>query len=174
MNKEDKKSKDDLNKTKLFHREALRQYDLEMDSYRTLTGKANSLLASVGTILTVLTIAVIQIIVTKEYSNFLSLIGALVIPYIFLILSLLLSIESYRVSELATINPQNLVEQYYEKSEQDILMQLISNISNDLEENKEITEKRTALINNSLLFLKIGMLSLVVVVAIYLIIHYLG
>lgn len=170
MNSENEKNRNDLNKAKLFHREALRQYELEMDSYRTLTSKANSLLASVGTILTLLTIAVIQIVTTKPFSNFLILIPDLVIPYSFLIMSLLRSIESYSVSKLSTINPQKLVENYYERSEQQILMQLTSNVSNDLNENKKITEERTKLINSSLKSLKMGILSLVIVVAVYLVI----
>ena len=150
-----KKDEIELAKAKLFYSESLRQYNLEMDSYRILKDKSNSLLASVGTIITLLTIAVIQITTTNSSPAFLILIFLLIIPYIYFISSLLRSIESYSVSELNTINPEALIENYYEKDESEILLQLISNISNDLVENKKITKNRTELINHSLKLLKI-------------------
>jgi len=171
MREEDREGSE-INKTKLFYKEALRQYDLEMDSYNTLTDKANSILVSIGTILTLLTIAVIQIVTSKVSPNPLLLMVLLIIPYTFLITSLLLSIESYSVSELATINPKKLIEKYYSKSENEILMQLISNISNDLVENKKITEDRSTLINQSLKSLKKGIITLIIVISVYVIINY--
>ena len=83
MREEDRKGTR-INKTKLFYKEALRQYDLEMDSYNTLTDKANSILvSSIGTILTLLTIAVIQIVTSKVSPNPLLLMVLLIIPYTF-------------------------------------------------------------------------------------------
>jgi hypothetical protein len=162
-----KSENDELVKLKLFYNESVRQYQLEMDAYDTLTSKANSLLTTISTILILLTITIIQIIINNNLLNHINFLFLISLPYFPLIISLFFSMESYKVSMLQTVNPLKFAEKYYFKDEITILKQLISNISDNITKNKAISKKRMKHINNSLNFLKIAIITLISVTIIF-------
>ena len=161
------KENEELTKLNLFYHETIRQYQLEMDAHDTLTSKANSFLTAVSTILILLTITLIQIVVNNGFLNNISLLILFTISYIFLIISLICAMESYKVSMLTTLNPLKFAEKYFYKNENTILKQLISNISDSIAKNKEVSKKRMKYINMSLNFFKLGIISLITLTLIF-------
>lgn len=159
-----KQEKEELDKWRFFCNETVRQYELEMNAYDTLTSRANGLLLAVNTILILLTIALIQIITTQGFSRHIEL---FMVSYILFSISLFCSIESYKVSELTTLNPRKFIERHFCKYEIDILKQLISNVASDLEDTQNISKRRMKYINISLTFFKLGIISLISITIIF-------
>lgn len=159
-----KEEKEELDKWRFLCNETVRQYELEMNAYDTLTSRANGLLLAVNTILILLTIALIQITTTQGFSIYIEL---FMVSYILFSISLFCSMESYKVSMLTTLNPRKFIERHSSKYEIDILKQLISNVVGDLEDTQNISTKRMKYINISLNFFKLGIISLLILTIIF-------
>lgn len=141
--------------TETLYNEIVRLYNLEMDAHDSLRDKANVIIAFSGTLITLITLALVQI----KFTNKINIPSwSLVISYVPLGISLFLIIKSYYIVDLYTINAQQLLERYFGQEKSQVLAQLASNIASDLEENKKISIKRAELINISLIFLIIGII----------------
>jgi nucleosome binding factor SPN SPT16 subunit len=127
-----------------------------MDSYTALKDKTYGIIIFNGTIITLVTLALVQLIGVQITYKIGFKLDMLLIPYVFLISSLLLAIYAYRVASLSSVNSQNLLNEFYCEPKNEILAQLSSRIAKDTEDNKEISKKRTCLITVALIMLGIG------------------
>ncbi len=145
----------------VLYEELVRLYDLEMNAHNSLRDKANVIIAFGGTLITVITVAIVQI-------KFAYHIGInpiiLSIPYIPLIVSLILVLRSYFVVSLYTINSTALLNEFFGEDRNTLLAQLASNIADDTEKNKEISFKRKKLINYSLISLVISLIAVALLI----------
>ena len=139
--------------------EVVRQYNLQMDSHDTLKDKANSIIIATGTIITLVTLATIQILNLEIPPDVKFLIGLIIIPYFFLILSEIYAIKSYLLVELDTINAEPFFNKYYRNKKVDILDQLSSNIAADVTSNMEKSDLRKKYVNAAMKSLERGILS---------------
>jgi len=136
------KNEGDEKSAKTIYNEIVRQYNLEMDSHDTLKDKANSVISINGTIITLITLAAIQILNLEivywmKYSILLFF-----VPYFFFINSFLSAINSYRLVGLDTINANELLKNYYRKPKIEILDQLSANLADNTEKNKKKLSKK--------------------------------
>jgi hypothetical protein len=146
---------------KAMYNELVRLYDLEMDAHDTIKDKTNGIIAFNGAIISLVTLAFIQLIGKHPDINF--YLYLFIIPFVCLFVSLLLAILSYRVVELVVIDAKALLNEYYCKPEMEILSQLCANIADDIDENKVISGKRAMLFDYSFIALFIGLLAFVVI-----------
>lgn len=157
------KNEGDEKSAKTIYNEIVRQYNLEMDSHDTLKDKANSVISINGTIITLITLAAIQILNLEivywmKYSILLFF-----VPYFFFINSFLSAINSYRLVGLDTINANELLKNYYRKPKIEILDQLSANLADNTEKNKKNSQKRRKYLDKSMISLKKGIIGLVLV-----------
>lgn len=143
-----------------------RQYKLEMESFDTLKDKANGIIVSCGTLITLITLATIQLLNSNVIKTFFMMnifIFFLLVPYICFIVSIVLAVKSYFIVELKTVNAQELLKEYYRNHKVKILEQLSSNIASYVEKNKTESKKRRQFINFAMLFLMIGVVSFAII-----------
>lgn len=145
----------------ILYEELVRLYNLEMEAHDTLRDKANVIIAFAGTLITIITISIIQ--VKFAYKIEINPV-ILALPYIPLTLSLLFVFRSYSIVHLYTINSQELLKNYFGEDRNTILAQLASNIASDTEENKKISFRRKKLINISLICLFIGFIFVAILI----------
>jgi len=146
-----------------IYNEIVRQYNLEMDAHDTLKDKANSIIAINGTIITLVTLAAIQILGLDVLYWIKYSIILFSIPYFFFIRSFLSAIDSYLLVDLETINASGLLENYYRRPKLEILDQLSSNLAENTDKNKLNSRERKKYMDKSMLSLRIGVISLVLV-----------
>lgn len=91
----------------IIYTEIVRLYNLEMESHDTLKDKSNSVIMATGTIITLVTLATIQLLNLNLLIKINYGISLVFIPYFFLILSLIFAVRSYRVIDLDTIDAKN-------------------------------------------------------------------
>lgn len=154
----------------VIYNELVRLYDLEMDAQDTLKDKANGLMVLNGTIITLVTLVMIQL-VTLVVTDKMVLLFA-VIPYLLFLLSLWFGINSFLSRNLYSVSAGNLHIDYYHKYKDVILEQLSSNLAEFIDANKTITNDRSHNVNLSINFFRLGVISFVVVMAIISGIHY--
>jgi len=147
-------------------KEITRQYTLEMEAHDTLKDKANGIIIAGGTIITLVTLATIQLLNLGVINLNLGLITKInpiilfvVIPYFFLVLSELLAIKSYIIIDLKTINTQELLKKYYRYPKVVIIEQLSSNIAKYTVKNKEKSEDRAKFVNWAMVSLITGIIT---------------
>lgn len=146
---------------KAMYNELVRLYDLEMGAHDAIKDKTNGIIAFNGAIISLVTLAFIQLIGKHPDISF--NLYLFIIPFVCLFVSLLLAILSYRVMELVVIDAKALLYEYYCKPEMEILAQLCANIADDISENKAISEERAKLFGYSFIALFIGLLAFVVI-----------
>lgn len=140
-------------------REIVRQYNLQMDSHDTLKDKANSIIIATGTIITLVTLATIQILNLTIPNDIKFLIGLILIPYFFLILSEIYAIKSYLLVDLDTIDAESFFNKYYRNTKVDVLDQLSSNIAEDVTANMEKSDERKKYVNAAMKSLERGIIT---------------
>lgn len=118
----------------VIYQELIRQYALLMDAHDNLKDKANGLMISNATTINLVTIVTLQLLTSVKYKISLLLV---LVPYIFFIFSLYLSVESYLVQDLKTIKAEKLRKDYYNEPKTTILEQLSSNIAMDIKNNRK-------------------------------------
>lgn len=174
-NKEEERSKLDDSKDDLVEieksaetifKEIVRQYNLQMDAHDTLKDKANSIIVASGTIITLVTLATIQILNLGTSNEIKVLIGLIIIPYFFLILSEIHAIKSYLLVDLATVDAESFLNQYYRNSKIDVLDQLSSNVANDVTLNMKKSDERRKHVNYAMKSLERGIISFAVLLLI--------
>ncbi len=153
----------DEKSAEILYNEIVRQYNLEMDAHDTLKDKANSIIAINGTIITLVTLAAIQILGLNVVYWIKYSIVLFSIPYLFFICSFLSAIDSYLLVDLETIHANKLLKNYYRASKLKILDQLSSNLAESTDKNKLNSQKRRNYMNKSMVSLKRGIISLVLV-----------
>jgi len=144
-------------------KEIIRQYNLEMDAHDTLKDKANGIMVGNGTIITLVTLATIQLLNTGFVDKIHSLILLVFIPYTFLIFSMIFAIKSYLIVGLTTINATELLNKYYRNRKVKILDQLSSNVALYVDQNKEKSKERRKFVNLAMVFLLVGLFSFAVI-----------
>lgn len=162
---DESKQCEDEKSIKVMYNELVRLYNLEMDSHDTLKDKTNSIIVFNGAIITLVTLSFVQLIVNKINTNF--NLYLLVIPYICLFISLFFAIWAYKVKELAVVDAKNLFVEFYCTTDIKLLDQLCANIADDVNDNKEISEERSKLVNYALFTLSIGLLFFVVMFLVF-------
>lgn len=140
-------------------KEVVRQYDLQMDSHDTLKDKANSIIIATGTIITLVTLATIQILNLEIPGDANFLIGLIIIPYFFLIFAAINAIRSYLLVELTAIDAEVLIKEYHRAKKVDLLDQLSANIAPAVNYNKQKAHERKEFINNAMKDLERGIIS---------------
>lgn len=138
-----------------IYNEIIRQYDFEMNSFDGLDNKSIGIIAFDGTLLSLSSLSVVQLI-KSPISNLTLFIVAISISYIIILLSIAFAAYSFRVVSVDTVNAKNLHTDYYLHKKCDILNQLCANIADNLEKNKDISAKKKDFINISLLFSILG------------------
>ena len=172
-NKESNNHEEELNTCKdsesieVMYNEIVRLYELEMDSFTSLKDKTYGIIIFNGTIITLITLALVELIGVQVTYKISFNLDILLFPYIFLILSLLLAIHSYRIADLAAIGPQAFHNEFYCEPKYKLLDQLASNIADDTEKNKDISKKRSCSIKYALYLLAAGVIAFSVIIWIY-------
>lgn len=156
-----KQSNDKDDSSEIIFNEMIRLYNLESQSHDALNNKAYGLIVSNGTIITLITLVTVQIIDRVMIQN--CGIFLVLIPYLFLIYSMLISIKSYKVDNLSTLDAEKLLYSYYGKPASDLIDQLSSNIADDIKSNQRKSEKKSDRINCSMNLLMIGTITFVIV-----------
>ncbi|AIS31670.1 hypothetical protein BRM9_0853 [Methanobacterium formicicum] len=129
----------------ILYNEIKRQDKLVMSSFDSLNNKANGIIVSCGTLITLITLAIIQLLNSKVMDTFFlmhTLVFFLFLPYVFLIISIVLSIKSYYIKDLKTFNAEKLLEEYYRNHKVKIMDILSSNLASYIEKNKEESKKQ--------------------------------
>ncbi len=134
-----------------------------MDAHDTLKDKANGIILGNGTIITLVTLATIQLLNTGFVDKIHSLILLVFIPYAFLIFSMILAIKSYLSVGLTTVSATKLLNEYYRNRKVKILNQLSSNVAWYVDQNKEKSKERSKSVNRAMVSLFIGLLSFAVI-----------
>lgn len=140
-----------------IYSEIIRQYDLEMNSLDGLNNKSIGIIAFDGTLLSLFSLSVVQIIKFPN-ENLTFFLVAISISYFIILLSIAFAAYSFRVVSVNTVNAKNLHIDYYLHNKCDVLNQLCSNIADNLEKNKIISTKKKVFINHALLFAVLGVL----------------
>ena len=156
--------------SEVIYNELVRLYGLEMDAQDTLKDRANGLMVLNGTIITLATLVMIQLVTLVVTDKMVLLLA--IIPYTLFILSLWFGINSFKSRDLLSLSADNLHRDYYRKYKDVILEQLSSNLAEFIDSNKEITDDRSYNVNLSISFFKYGIISFVVVMGIIGGIHY--
>lgn len=154
----------------VIYNELVRQYDLEIDAQDTLKDKANGIMVLNGTIITLITLVMIQLVTLIVKDKIVLVLT--IFPYAFFIYSLYIGIKSFETREMSTVSAKNLHEDYYRKSKTLILEQLSSNLAKFIDDNKRISIDRADKVDSSIHFFKYGMISFVIIMAIIGCIHY--
>lgn len=169
-NKEEEINKDDITEieksAEIIFEEIVRQYNLQMDAHDTLKDKANSIIVASGTIITLVTLATIQILNMGISNEIKILIGVIIIPYFFLILSEIHAIKSYLLIDLTTIDAEAFFEKYYRNTKINVLEQLSSNVASAVTANKKKSDERRNHVNYAMKSLERGIISFAVLLLI--------
>lgn len=153
----------------IIYTEIVRLYNLEMESHDTLKDKSNSVIMATGTIITLVTLATIQLLNLNLLIKINYGISLVFIPYFFLILSLIFAVRSYRVIDLDTIDAKKFLKKYYQKPKITLLDRLASNIADDTNKNKKKSKERKKFVNYAMKSLVIGIITFAVIFVIFLI-----
>lgn len=144
-------NKPDKEAIEAIHNETVRQYDLVVKSLDGLNNKAIGVIAFNGTLLSLFSLSVVQLLKDSTANLQLFLIGV-AISYFLIILSIGYAAYSFRVISINAVNAVALHKEYYLKSKKEILDQLCANISHDLESNRATSITKSNCINQSLLY----------------------
>lgn len=150
-----------LETIEVLYNESVRQYDLSMNSMDGLNNKSIGIIAFNGTLLSLSSLSIVEIIKTTNIhlNIFLQLI---ILSYIIIVISTILAAFAFRVVKIQTLNPQVIHSEYYTSKKKDLLDQLCANVADDVLKNKEHSEKKSKLINFSIFFAVIGVISVCV------------
>lgn len=140
-----------------FYTEAVRQHDLVVKSLDGLNNKAIGVIAFNGTLLSLFSLSVVQFIKSSTANLQLFLIGV-AISYFLIILSIIFACYAFRVVSINSINPITLHREYYLHERHEMLDQLCSNISDDVEKNRDISKEKSGFINIALAFSVLGVI----------------
>lgn len=148
----------------IIYKQTLRLYESEMESYNVLTNKTNGIIIFNVAIIAFITSAFTQltILVIKNEMSF-SLI-LLVVPYIFLIISLNYAIRSYKPTELPAFDPIKFYKFCYDKQKSSILNRISKRLVKDTLKVKEKVRERGNLIDKSLYYLIAGILTFILII----------
>jgi len=105
----------------VMYNESLRLYNLELDSYEALANKINGTLLITGTIIALVTAALVQLITIQLSLNIFLFSILISLTYLFLILSLFDSGYAYLTESLPIINKKTLFKKYHYKEKNEIL-----------------------------------------------------
>lgn len=169
QNYAERDSLDEEESAEIIYNEIVRLYNLGMESHDNLKDKSNSIIMATGTIITLVTLATIQLINLNLLSKITYGISFVFIPYFLLILSLIFAVKSYRVRELKTIDAQKFLKKYYREPKIALLDQLASNIANDTYKNNEKAEERKKFVNYAMTSLEMGIIIFALIFVIFLI-----
>jgi hypothetical protein len=154
----------------IIYNEIVRLYELGMESHDNLKDKSNSIIMATGTIITLVTLATIQLLNLNLLSKITYGISFVFIPYFLLIFSLIFAVKSYRVRELDTVSAQEFLENYYREPKITLLDQLASNIADDTYENNKKAEERKKFVDYAMTSLEMGIIIFALIFVIFIII----
>lgn len=132
MNKLVKLSCEDIKSVQVMYNEVLRLYNFEMNSYNTLVNKGSGLIFINGTVITLVTLSLIDLI-HYQLNPFPSLYFSICVSviYILLFFSLLSAAISFRTSQIPLIIAENFYQNHYCEDHIKILDRASSIISED-------------------------------------------
>lgn len=111
----------DNNSVSVMYHELIRLYNLEMDSYGVLVSKCNGLILINGTVITLLTLSLIQLIQLKLNPNSLLFSVFVTVTYVLLVFSLFNAAIAYLTTSLRVIDAEKFYEKYHCKDSSKIL-----------------------------------------------------
>lgn len=141
----------------IIYNEISRQYDLVLAALDGLSNKAIGIIAFNGTLLSLSSLSVVQLVKNSLLIQELFIVG-IVISYALILISTLFSIIAYTVINVNSIHPKKLHSNYYLSEKLKVVDQLCSNIADDTEKNREKLNQKGKYINLSLIFAFLGML----------------
>lgn len=152
VNKPDKETID------AFYTEAVRQYDLGIQSLDGLNNKAIGIIAFNGTLLSLFSLSVVQFVKSSTNINLQLFLIGVALSYFLIILSIIDAAYAFRVISISSISPGTLQREYYLHKRCEVLNQLCSNISEAVDENNGISKDKRRFINYSLVFSVFGVI----------------
>lgn len=96
----------------VIYNETIRQYDLLVNSLDGLNNKSIGIIAFNGTLLSLSSLSIVQII-KETTSNLQIFLFTIAIFYILILISITFAAIAYRVVTIQTVNPHILHEEYY-------------------------------------------------------------